>query len=164
MNPQDPMNPSDTADAPLVLDADLLAELDLGHAADTVQPEVAARIKRRLFQRIAQSDGHIVAIQADSKTWKPFLPGVSIKVLHKHADMMSYLLRMEPGSSIPAHRHPHEEECVVLEGSIHIGEVALSAGGFLLVHEGVLHAELVAEDEGATLYLRGARPSAEHVV
>jgi len=164
MNPPDPMNPSDTADTPVRLDADLLAELDLAHAADTVQPEVAARIKRRLFQRIAQTGGHIVAIPSDSPTWKPFLPGVSIKVLHKHAGMMSYLLRMEPGSTLPAHRHPHEEECVVLEGSIHLGELRLSAGGYLLVHEGALHGELVAEDEGATLYLRGARPSAEHVV
>ena len=38
------------------------------------------------------------------------------------------------------------------------------AGGFLLVHEGVLHGELVAEEDGATIYLRGARPRAEHVV
>ncbi len=158
------MNPTDTPDDPVRLAADLLAEFDLAHAADAVPSDVAARIKLRVFQRIAAADKHLVAIPADADTWKPFLPGVAIKVLHRHADMMSYLLRMQPGSVIPAHRHPHEEECVVLEGSIHIGDVRLSAGGFLLVHEGVLHGELVAESEGATLYLRGARPRAEHVV
>ena len=164
MNPPDPMNPADTPDQPLVLDADLLAEFEAAHGADSVPQDVAARIKLRLFQRIAAADKHLVAIPADADTWKPFLPGVSIKVLHRHADMMSYLLRMAPGSVIPAHRHPHEEECVVLEGSIHIGDVRLTAGGFLLVHEGVLHGDLIAEAEGATLYLRGARPRAEHVV
>jgi quercetin dioxygenase-like cupin family protein len=162
MNPPDPLNPS--ADELVVLDADLLAEFDLAHGADEVPADVAARIKLRVFQRIAEADRQIVAIAADSDTWKPFLPGVTIKVLHRTGDLMSYLLRMQPGSVLPAHRHPHEEECVVLEGSLHIGDLRLSAGGYLLVHEGVLHGELVAEAEGATLYLRGARPRAEHVV
>jgi quercetin dioxygenase-like cupin family protein len=159
------MKPTDaSADVPVVLDADLLAEFDAAHVAEAVPQDVAARIKLKLFQRIAAADKHLVAIPADADTWKPFLPGVSIKVLHRHGDMMSYLLRMAPGAVIPAHRHPYEEECVVLEGSLHIGDVRLSAGGFLLVHEGVLHDELVAEEDGATLYLRGARPRAEHVV
>ena len=159
------MKPTDaSADEPVVLDADLLAEFDAAHVAEAVPKDVAARIKLKLFQRIAATDKHLVAIPADADTWKPFLPGVSIKVLHRHGDMMSYLLRMAPGAVIPAHRHPYEEECVVLEGCVHIGDVRLSAGGFLLVHEGVLHDELVAEENGATLYLRGARPRAEHMV
>ena len=159
------MKPTDaSADVPVVLDADLLAEFDAAHVAEAVPQDVAARIKLKLFQRIAAADKHLVAIPADADTWKPFLPGVSIKVLHRHGDMMSYLLRMAPGAVIPAHRHPYEEECVVLEGSLHIGDVRLSAGGFLLVHEGVLHDELVAEEDGATLYLRGARPHAGLVV
>ncbi len=164
MNPQDPMNPSDAAEQPVVLDADLLAEFDAAHAAESVPHDVAARINRRLFRRIAAPAKPLVAIPADSDTWKPFLPGVSIKVLHRHEDVMSYLLRMAPGSVIPAHRHPHEEECLVLEGALHIGDLRLTAGGFVLVHEGGLHGELVAEAGGATLYLRGARPRAELVV
>ena len=159
------MKPTDApADEPVVLDADLLAEFDAAHVAEAVPQDVAARIKLKLFQRIAAADKHLVAIPADADTWKPFLPGVSIKVLRRHGDMMSYLLRVAPGAVIPAHRHPYEEECVVLEGSLHIGDVRLSAGGFLLVHEGVLHDELVAEENGATLYLRGARPHAGLVV
>ena len=159
------MKTTDEAAAdPVVLDADLRSEFDAAHVAAAVPRDVAARIKLKLFQRIAAADKHLVAIPADADTWKPFLPGVSIKVLHRHGDMMSYLLRMAPGAVIPAHRHPCEEECVVLEGSIHIGDVHLDAGGFLLVHEGVLHGELVAEEDGAVLYLRGARPRAEHVV
>jgi quercetin dioxygenase-like cupin family protein len=159
------MNPTDeAADAPVVLDADLRAEFDAALAADVVPKDVAARIKLKLFQRIAAADQRLIAIPADADTWKPFLPGVHIKVLHKHADMMSYLLRLAPGAVIPAHRHPCDEECVVLEGSLKMGDMRLGAGGFLLVHEGVLHGELVAEKDGATIYLRGARPSAELVV
>jgi quercetin dioxygenase-like cupin family protein len=159
------MNTRDeAADAPVVLEADLRAEFDAALVAEAVPQDVAARIKLKLFQRIAASDRHLVAIPAEQDTWKPFLPGVSIKVLHKHGDMMSYLLRMAPGSVIPAHRHPYEEECLVLEGSLHIGDLRLTAGGFLLVHEGVLHDELVAEQDGATIFLRGARPHAGLVV
>lgn len=131
-------------------------------------PEVAApavrAIKRRLLERVADSDHSHVTIPVDQGHWQPLLPGVTLKVLHEHEGIMSYLLRLAPGASLPPHRHPADEECVVLEGSVRVGRhLRIDAGGYHLAHRGALHARLHT-DTGATLFLRGAVPDAQHVL
>jgi quercetin dioxygenase-like cupin family protein len=123
-----------------------------------------ARIKHNVMQRIAAlADRHLTVPAADDR-WQPFLPGVEIKVLHEHEGVMSYLLRLAPGAMLPPHRHPLDEECVVLEGEVSIGaELAVGAGGFHLARAGTLHAP-IASACGALLYLRGAVPEADQLV
>jgi len=84
---------------------------------------------------------------------------VRIKVLHEAAGVMSYLLRLAPGASLPAHRHPVDEECVVLEGEVQIGSLRVAAGGFHLGRRDVLHERLESAG-GALNFLRGAVPEA----
>ena len=76
---------------------------------------------------------------------------------------MSYLLRMEAGSTLPNHRHPHDEECVVIEGSVRMGDVTMGPGGYLMERKDTLHPPLTTVD-GATIYLRGASPRKEQLV
>ena len=148
---------------PFMLDADLQAAISAAQAAEPLASETAARIKHRLFERIAASEQAQVAVTPESGSWRPFLPGIAIKVLHERAGVMSYLLRMQPGSVIPSHKHPHEEECVVLEGSVMMGDLVVGAGGFVLERADTLHPPLRTIN-GATIYLRGASPRAEHLV
>jgi hypothetical protein len=168
------MNPPDTRDtrtAPppadddrLALDADLQDAFSAAQTSEPVPPTTAERIKRRLFERIAAHERSHVTVAAGADGWAAFLPGVHIKVLHEQGGVMSYLLRLEAGAVIPAHRHPLDEECVVLEGVLHIGDdCVVSAGGFHLAHKDSLHAPL-SSDEGATLFLRGASPRSEQLV
>lgn len=127
-----------------------------------VAPPTARAIKRRLLERVADSDHSHITIGADQGEWQPLASGVSIKVLHERDGIMSYLLRLAPGASLPAHRHPADEECVVLEGTVRVGtQVEVHAGGYHLAHQGALHAHLHT-DTGATLFLRGAVPEAQH--
>lgn len=158
------MSPHDTPppDGP-VLDADLIdsigAALEPG-PADALDPATQARIKRRLLQRIAAASTERHLTLADvAAGWQPFGAGVSLKVLHESGGVMSYLLRLAPGAALPAHRHPVDEECVVLEGEIRIGELRVRAGGFHLGRKDVLHDRLQTE-AGALIYLRGAVPEA----
>ncbi|HEX6705947.1 MAG TPA: cupin domain-containing protein [Albitalea sp.] len=153
----------DDALLPLALDADLRAAIDDALAPQPVAAEVAARIKRRLLDRIAVDAGLQVAVPAQAGTWRPFVPGVEIKVLHKSGETLSYLLRMAPGSELPNHRHPHDEECVVVEGVVEMGGLTLGPGGYLMERAGTLHAPLRTA-AGAIIFLRGATPRAEHLV
>lgn len=144
-----------------VLDADLLARI--GGALepapeDALDAATQERIKRKLLRRIAaaSTDRHLTLADV-AAGWQPFGTGVSLKVLHESGGVMSYLLRLAPGAALPAHRHPVDEECVVLEGEIRIGELRVRAGGFHLGRQGVLHDRLESED-GALIYLRGAVP------
>jgi anti-sigma factor ChrR (cupin superfamily) len=80
-------------------------------------------------------------------------------VLHHDGDTLSYLLRLEAGAALPAHRHPQDEECLVLEGEMHIGELVVPTGGYHLGRKGVLHDRLTSP-AGALIFLRGAVPDA----
>jgi quercetin dioxygenase-like cupin family protein len=157
--------PNDPADA-LVLDADLAAQIA---AALTSEPEpepeplddaTQARIKRKLLRRIAAtSTGQHLTHQPGADGWQTLGAGITIKVLHEAGGVMSYLVRLAAGAAMPAHRHPVDEECVVLEGEVQIGDLHVAAGGFHLGRQGVLHDRLCSQD-GALIYLRGAVPEA----
>lgn len=133
-------------------------------AADPASPDRPLDLKRRVFERVADADRSHLTLGPGDGDWQPFLPGVEIKVLHHREQTLSYLLRLAPGASLPPHRHPQDEECVVLEGRLQIGShTRIDAGGYHLAHRGALHAT-VRTDTGATIFLRGAVPDADHVL
>lgn len=142
------------------LDADVLAWLDQAAAPEPADAAVQARVKQRVLRRIAaESTPRHLTVPAPEGPWQPFGPGVTMKVLHQEGACLSYLLRLEPGASLPAHRHPLDEECLVLEGEMHIGDLVISPGGYHLGRRGVLHDRL-SSPGGALIFLRGAVPEA----
>jgi len=141
-----------------VLEADLVAWLDQAVAPEPVDAAAKARVKQRVLRRIAaDSTPRHLTVPAPQDIWQPFGPGVAMKVLHQDGNTLSYLLRLDPGASLPAHRHPQDEECLVLEGEMHIGELVVTAGGYHLGRRGVLHDRLCSPG-GALIFLRGAAP------
>jgi quercetin dioxygenase-like cupin family protein len=123
---------------------------------DTSPP--ARKIRRRLMARVADADETHLTVDGDEGDWQPFVDGVAIKVLREHEGVLSYLLRIDPGASIPPHRHPQDEECVVLDGQLRVGsKVEIGPGGYHLAHSGALHAT-ISTATGATIFLRGAIP------
>jgi anti-sigma factor ChrR (cupin superfamily) len=153
-----PAPPASGADA--VLAPDLVALLDAAIAPEPLEPASQARIKGRLLRRIAaDSTERHLTVPAGEAGWQPFGDGLTIKVLHESGGIMSYLLRLAPGAGLPAHRHPVDEECVVLEGEVRIGSLCLQAGGFHLGRHDVLH-DALHSPAGALVFLRGAVPEA----
>jgi anti-sigma factor ChrR (cupin superfamily) len=117
-----------------------------------------------LLERIADADNSHLTIDSDEGEWRPVLAGVTMKVLRQHQGMLSYLLRLEPGAVLPPHRHPCDEECVVLEGRLRVGTlIEIGPGGYHLAHRHALHASITT-DTGATIFLRGAVPEASQVL
>jgi anti-sigma factor ChrR (cupin superfamily) len=149
---------------PPLLDADIVDHLHEALLPEPMDAELAARVKRRVLQRIAeeQRPQHLTVQPGDGR-WQPFGAGVQLKLLHAAGDIWSYLLKLERGAQLPTHRHPVDEECVVLEGAVQIGELRLAAGGFHLGRKDVLHAPITAV-EPALLFLRGARPEADLLI
>ena len=129
-----------------------------------LQTERREAIKQRLMNRVAAAGAvsPLVTIRADEGEWHPVLPKVSMKVLLREGDSLTYLLRLEPGAKIPPHDHPQTEECLVLEGEARIGDLIVHAGDYHAAIAGRPHA-LLASERGALLFLRGAVPSAKHV-
>ncbi|WP_374669972.1 cupin domain-containing protein [Ramlibacter sp.] len=127
----------------------------------TLRPPPPARaraMRHRLLARVADADATHLTIDAQDGEWQPFLPGVRIKVLREQAGVLSYLLELQPGASLPPHRHRVDEECVVVSGRIRVGtQHAVQSGGYHLAHAGALHAQ-VHTDTGALIFLRGAIP------
>ena len=152
------MKPTSDPDDRAMLDADILAALSSDPNEHAPSPEAAARIKHRLLERVAQAQAGHLTVHAGVGGWKPFGPGVQIKTLHRDGGIMSYLLKLAPGALLAPHRHPVDEECVVLEGRLRIGnELVVEAGGFHLAHRDALHG-VITSDDGATIFLRGAIP------
>lgn len=149
MNPQQPpipfaIDPADSEDASPAPSPEDQALLD--------------RVQARVMKEIAaESLPHHVFVQAEEGTWEPFLPGIERKTVHATAEGASYLLRLAPGAVLRAHRHPQEEETVVLQGALQIGAVVLGPGGYHRVAAGGLDPDATAVD-ATLLFVRGAAP------
>ncbi|HWS86376.1 MAG TPA: cupin domain-containing protein [Pyrinomonadaceae bacterium] len=98
--------------------------------------------------------GFLVVRSGEGK-WRPTDDaGVTFKLLFADQERgtVTTLVRMEPGSRIRSHRHLGVEQCLVLEGDVRSGEIAMTAGDFNCSLPGSVHEELVS-DGGALLLL-----------
>lgn len=152
------------AERDVPLDDDILQALGAAQRPAAGDEAALQRVRSRLMKRIAgDSVRHHTAVAAQEGRWHELLPGIQRKVLHEQDGVMSYLLKFAPGAVLPPHRHPVDEECVVIEGVLRIGELVLPAGSYHRVRADVLDAES-SSDEGALIFLRGATPHAEQLV
>lgn len=97
-------------------------------------PAQARAIRRRLLERVADTDDSHLTVPGGADGWQPFGDGVQIKVLHENQGILSYLLKLAPGARLEAHRHPADEECVVLEGVLKVGSQIEVGPGLSLIH------------------------------
>lgn len=127
-------------------------------------PAQARAIRRRLLERVADTDETHLTVPAGAAGWQAFGDGIQIKVLHENEGILSYLIKLAPGARLEAHRHPVDEECVVLEGVLKVGSgIEVGPGGYHLAHAGSLHAS-ISTDTGATIFLRGAEPHVDQLL
>lgn len=136
-------------------------------ALDADPPSAAdARLRQRVLRAIAgeATASHHTVLPVDAAVpWQPWGPGLQIRVLHEADGVMSYLVRLAAGASLPPHHHPVDEECVVLEGAVQIGSLRVPAGGYHRGLRGLPH-DALRSDEGALVFLRGAAPDMAQVL
>jgi quercetin dioxygenase-like cupin family protein len=94
--------------------------------------------------------------------WLDVAPGARLKMLHVDpaTGERTGLMRMGPGSIIPAHDHPEAEECFVLEGAVTIEGQNYSAGDYTIAYAGTRHNAIRSATGGLLVLHWGALPAA----
>ena len=99
-------------------------------------------------------------VKPDAMEWKPSqFEGVEIKVLYenKEAGEMTCLLRWQPGTTLPFHKHPEIEQSLVLEGSVEDHDGVATAGDYVWRKPGSLHDN--RSPSGAVLFAVYRKPN-----
>ena len=81
-------------------------------------------------------------VRGEAGEWQPAgSPGVEFKHLYTDStqQVATMLVRMSPGSLFPRHHHAGAEQCLVLEGDLHFGNLVLHAGDFQCVPADSIH-------------------------
>ena len=119
-------------------------------------------MKSRLLSRVSDHERGATTstVRPEEGLWEKFSPRIKMKVLRREADVSStsYLLKFEPGAFLVPHRHHGDEECVVLEGEVTIGDLRVGPGTYHLAPRGLVH-EPIRSEHGAILFIRGREPS-----
>lgn len=162
------------------LDEDVIEMLAEAQEPSAIPVEVAARMRGNVMQRIQQEsdrdDNKGTVDKANKKSkdetgfstlrgnageWTEAMPGAYFKVLHDDGNgldgLLSYLIRLEPGVEMEGHAHPFDEECLMLEGDLTLGDITLNKGDFHYAAAGMMHGHL-STNKGCMAFIRGALP------
>jgi anti-sigma factor ChrR (cupin superfamily) len=122
--------------------------------------ELSSNERDRLYSQVtlraqAQGPAGTVTQRAHEAGWRQLAVGVRMKLLRidRAAGNQTALVRFDAGSSLESHPHSQEEECLVVEGEITIGNHRLRAGDMHVARPGTRHAS-VSSVHGALLLVR----------
>lgn len=123
----------------------LLASLNDDAAPVADAPAPAQMTQQSPSPEPAASGPDLLVIRAGEGEWMETPDeGVFAKQLFvdRERDIVTSLIRMTPGSRVPAHRHRGVEQCLVVEGDLRSGGVVLRAGDYNCAMTGTIHEEL----------------------
>jgi len=124
-------------------------------AAVRAEPPLQAESVQPWKAWTAQSPAGLFSLAADAGGWESTgSPGVQARrlFLDAAAGRVTMMVRMEPGSSYPGHRHAGAEECFVVSGDLRTGNVHLRAGDYQRADAGTRH-PVQTTDGGCVLLL-----------
>ena len=132
--------------------AELAAFQEIASNLALLQPDSAAPVpspslKQRLMARIAAEPAPPppappagTILRRDGRRWlRGPAPGVEVQMLLQNKTMM---VRMAPGSRIPAHHHHTDEQCLDLEDSLQAGAETATAVDIIHITKGADNADL----------------------
>ena len=89
------------------------------------------------------------------KRWLASSPGVEVLPLKGDSEVVSMLVRFAPGASVADHHHALDEDCLVLEGEMFLGDILLRTGDYQLAPAGGGHFGETS-DVGVVFFFHGA--------
>jgi quercetin dioxygenase-like cupin family protein len=134
--------------------------------AETAPPtDLHARLRQRVAaatpalqpwkQWDAEAGGSRTIRREDESDWQDTaIPGIRVRNLFVDAvnDRITMLVRMQPGTAYPSHRHGGAEECYVIEGDLLVGDYRMRAGDYQRVDSGSTHC-VQSTENGCLLYI-----------
>lgn len=121
------------------------------HRADAAQANV--QLWKQWSAPAASSS--LFVLRGDEGEWeKTGVEGVEVKQLFvdQERDYVTMLVRMQPGSAYPSHRHGGFEECYVLHGDLSVGENVMRAGDYQRAEGGSVHV-VQSTSQGCLLFI-----------
>jgi quercetin dioxygenase-like cupin family protein len=89
------------------------------------------------------------------RRWHPSSPGVEVLLLRGDSEVVSMLVRFAAGASVPDHSHAIDEDCLVLQGEMFLGDILLRTGDYQLAPAGGTHFGETS-DVGVLFFFHGA--------
>lgn len=89
------------------------------------------------------------------RRWHATSAGVEVMPLRGDSDVVSMLVRFAEGASVPDHAHALDEDCLVLQGEMFLGDILLRAGDYQLAPAGGTHFGETS-DVGVLFFFHGA--------
>jgi anti-sigma factor ChrR (cupin superfamily) len=143
-----------------VIDQTMLEQMATAIAPAELSQADRESMQARIMARVAAAPpARTYTVRMNEGAWIPAGPGVEVKMLRmdRQQNSQTIMIRMQPGSQIVPHRHNQEEECLVLEGEIVIGEHRVGPGDMHIAAPGAKHPPIVAP-RGALLCIRSEIP------
>ena len=128
----------------------------VGWPTDVLRP--AESLWDRLANRIAGEEGaqpFVPRLDAPvTPEWEEAAPGIHVKILARNAenDAVSMLVRLDPGTDYPGHRHAGIEELHLLHGILKVDDRTLHPGDFIHSEPGSVDHRVWSET-GCTCFL-----------
>jgi len=147
------------------LDEDIIEILAEAQDGVPLSIDVSTRMKAGILDKIKQeksceSEGFFTQREKQGE-WINAMPGAQYKILHDDKSdlegVISYLIKLEAGTEIEGHHHPFDEECLMLEGDLTLGDLTLNKGDFHFAAAGLNHGQ-VSTKNGCIAFIRGALP------
>jgi quercetin dioxygenase-like cupin family protein len=96
----------------------------------------------RAWAAAQQELNELFTLRSSEGEWSDTgVPGVEVRRLFVDAaaNRMTAMFRMAPGTAYPRHIHDEAEECYVLQGDLHVGDIVLKAGDYQRAGAGSNH-------------------------
>lgn len=94
-------------------------------------------------------------MRSAGRRWAPTGPGVEVLGLAGDAEVVSMLVRFAPGASVADHHHALDEDCLVIDGEMFLGDILLRPGDYQLAPAGGGHWGETS-DVGVLFFFHGA--------
>jgi quercetin dioxygenase-like cupin family protein len=133
-----------------------IVESFVGWSTDVLRP--AESLWGRLAKRIASeadTQPFVPPLEAPGKPeWEEAVPGIHVKILARNAEIesVSMLVRLDPETDYPAHRHAGTEELHLLHGILKVDDRTLYPGDFIHSEAGSVDHRVWSET-GCTCFL-----------
>ncbi|HVZ41309.1 MAG TPA: cupin domain-containing protein [Candidatus Kapabacteria bacterium] len=140
---------------PVELDESLQAMTALCEEVASVMPTPRRAVKDSIMAAIgAPPEREQVFLYAHEGEWQEIMPGISLRLLHEDPvqGRTMVLARLQPGAAYPPHRHMGLEQCLVLEGDLHVDGHDLRSGDFTASYFNKIHIDTHSK-EGCLLLL-----------
>lgn len=126
-----------------------------GRAASGAEPVIESAQGATIYLRDSGDEPSPAGTSADSDAlWDDYAPGIRRRLLWQAGSASAYLARAQNGALVPSHGHLNDEECLMIEGDLFVGDILVREGDFQLAPAGEVHGTVQAGSD-CLVYIRG---------